>query len=152
MSNLLKSQKTHFTPNEKVKKEWYLVDASGQTLGRLASRLAYRLRGKHRTDYAPHQNMGDTLVVINASKIFISGNKNYQKIYYQHTGYTGNLKETSFAEMLAKNPEKIIQLAVKRMLPKNALGRALLNNLRIYAGTEHLHQAQKLKKWELTFN
>ena len=151
MSNLLKVQRTHFTRNEDIKQEWILIDAAKQGLGRLASRIAYRLRGKHRTDYASHQKIGDQIVVINASQVDISGNKREQKIYYRHTGYTGNLRKIRFSEMLAKNPENILKLAVKRMLPSGPLGRDMLANLHIYPESQHLHNAQKPQKWEPVF-
>ena len=151
MGNLLKVQRTHFTRNEDIKQDWILIDAAGQNLGRLASRIAYRLRGKHRTDYASHQNIGDQIVVINARQVHVSGNKGEQKIYYRHTGYTGNLRKIRFGEMLAKHPENILKLAVKRMLPAGPLGRNLLSNLHIYAEDQHLHNAQKPQKWEPVF-
>lgn len=151
MSNLLQAQKTHFTRNEDNKQEWILIDAAMQNLGRLASRIAYRLRGKHRTDYSGHQAMGDHIIVINAGKIHVSGNKQAQKIYYRHTGYTGNLRKIPFNEMLRKHPENILKLAVKRMLPSGPLGRKLLTNLHIYAKEEHLHSAQRPQQWEPVF-
>lgn len=151
MSNLLKVQRTHFTRNEDIKQEWILIDAAGQNLGRLASRIAHRLRGKHRTDYASHQDIGDCIVVINAAKIDVTGKKREQKVYYHHTGYTGNLRKIRFSEMLAKDPNNILKLAVKRMLPAGSLGRGLLGNLHIYAEAQHLHSAQKPQKWEPVF-
>ena len=151
MSNLLKSQRTHITRNEDIQQDWIWIDAEGQNLGRLASRIAYRLRGKHRTDYSPHQEIGDRIVVTNAEKIAVSGNKREQKIYYRHTGYTGNLRKIRFDEMLAKAPERILKLAVKRMLPSGHLGRSLLRNLHVYAGPQNSHRAQKPQKWEPVF-
>ncbi len=151
MSNLLAIQRTRFTRNEETDRKWIVIDASGQRLGRLASRIAHRLRGKHRSDYAPHQNIGDHIVVTNAVDVVVSGNKKEQKIYYKHTGYTGNLRQISFKTMLAKNPEKVIQLAVKRMLPSGALGRNLLGSLYVYPNAKHPHSAQKPQIWELSF-
>ncbi len=151
MSNLLKTQKTHFTRNEDIKKEWILIDADAKILGRLASQLAYRLRGKHRIDYSSHQDIGDRIVVVNAAKVKVSGNKHEQKIYYRHTGYTGNLRKILFKDMLKKSPEKIVKLAVKRMLPSGPLGRRLLDNLYIYEGLEHPHKSQNPKQWDPVF-
>lgn len=132
-----------------VRRAWYLIDAEGKTLGRLASELAKRLRGKHKPQYTPHVDTGDYLVVINAEKIRVTGNKLSDKMYYRHTGYVGNLKSTSLEKLLQTAPERAIQLAVKGMLPRGPLGRAMFRKLRVYAGTEHGHQAQQPQPLEL---
>jgi len=134
---------------EEVKREWYLVDAKGKTLGRLASEIAKILRGKHKPIYTPHVDCGDYVIVINAEKIRVTGKKLDDKIYYHHSGYMGGLKAIPLRRMLEKHPERVIELAVKRMLPKNRLGRAMLKKLKVYAGEEHPHQAQKPKKLEI---
>ena len=126
-----------------ISKKWYIVDAEGQTLGRLASQIAYILRGKHKPIFTPHMDTGDNVIVINAAKVKLSGNKELTKKYYRHTGYFGGLKETNVAELRANFPERILEKAVKGMLPHNALGRELFRNLRVYAGAEHGHEAQK---------
>ena len=125
-----------------MKPRWHVIDATGQTLGRLASRIARILLGKENPAYTPHLLTGDYVVVINASKIRVTGKKLTQKIYYRHSGYTGNLKEIALKDMLARHPERVIQLAVKGMLPDNALGRRMLKRLKVYAGPEHPHTAQ----------
>nr|WP_246167931.1 50S ribosomal protein L13 [Thermosulfurimonas marina] len=132
-----------------AKREWYVVDASGKTLGRLASEIAKRLRGKHRPEFAPHLDLGDFVVVINAEKVRLTGKKLDQKIYWRHSGYMGGLKLRTARQMLEKKPEEVIRLAVKRMLPKNRLGRKLLKKLKVYAGPEHPHQAQNPKPFEI---
>jgi large subunit ribosomal protein L13 len=126
-----------------VRREWYLVDADGKTLGRLASEIARRLRGKHKAQYTPHVDTGDYIVVVNAEKIRVTGNKLQNKMYHHHTGYIGNLKSINLAKLLEKAPERALEHAVKGMLPRNPLGRAMLGKLRIYAGTEHRHAAQQ---------
>ena len=126
-----------------VRREWYLVDADGKTLGRLASEVALRLRGKHKPQYTPHVDTGDFIVVVNAEKIHVTGNKLKDKMYYRHTGYVGNLKSMSLEKLLQKSPDRAITLAVKGMLPHNPLGRAMLRKLRVYAGPTHGHQAQQ---------
>lgn len=126
-----------------VRREWYLVDADGKTLGRLASEIARRLRGKHKAQYTPHVDTGDYIVVVNAEKIRVTGNKLQNKMYHHHTGYIGNLKSINLAKLLEKAPERALERAVKGMLPRNPLGRAMLGKLRIYAGTEHRHAAQQ---------
>ncbi|VAX07532.1 LSU ribosomal protein L13p (L13Ae) [hydrothermal vent metagenome] len=131
------------TKPAEVRRDWYLVDAADKTLGRLASRIAHRLRGKHKPEYTPHVDTGDYIVVVNAEKIHVTGNKMKDKIYYHHTGYVGNLKSISLEKLLAKAPERVIQAAVKGMLPKNSLGRAMYSKLRVYAGPEHGHAAQQ---------
>jgi len=123
--------------------DWYVVDAADKTLGRLASEIAHRLRGKHKAEYTPHVDTGDYIVVVNAEKIRVTGNKATGKIYHHHTGYPGGLKSISFEKLIDKAPERVIQGAVKGMLPKNPLGRAMFKKLKVYAGTEHPHAAQQ---------
>ena len=140
---------SYFAKPAEVTHEWYLVDATGQTLGRLASQIARLLMGKHKPNYTPGVDMGDFVVVINAERIRVTGRKLDQKIYYRHSGYPGGLKETTLREMLAKHPERVLYLAVKRMLPKTRLGRKQLKRLKVYAGPTHPHQAQKPKPFTL---
>jgi large subunit ribosomal protein L13 len=125
-----------------IERKWYVVDASDQVLGRLASQIATRLRGKHKPIFTPHLDTGDFIIVVNADKIRLTGEKLDKKLYYRHSGYLGNLKTVTARKLLEKKPEKVIQLAVKRMLPKNRLGRSQLKKLKIYAGPQHPHQAQ----------
>jgi large subunit ribosomal protein L13 len=132
-----------------VRREWLLVDATGKTLGRLASEIARRLRGKHKPEYTPHVDTGDYIVVVNAEKIHVTGNKMTDKIYYRHTGYIGNMKSISLEKLLQKAPERVIETAVKGMMPRNPLGRAMFKKLRVYAGPEHCHQAQQPKSLEI---
>ena len=132
-----------------VRRDWYVVDAEGQTLGRLATELARRLRGKHKPEYTPHVDTGDYIVVINAEKVRVTGRKTTDKMYYHHTGYIGNMKSISFDKLIAKAPERVIQTAVKGMLPKNPLGRAMFKKLKVYAGSEHQHAAQQPKTLEI---
>lgn len=132
-----------------VRRAWYLVDAEGKTLGRLAAELARRLRGKHKPQYTPHVDTGDYLVVINAEKIRVTGNKLQDKMYYRHTGWVGSLKSTSLSKLLETAPERAIEIAVKGMLPRGPLGRAMLKKLRVYAGPNHQHQAQQPQILEL---
>ncbi len=141
--------KTFMAKPETVKRDWYLVDASGKTLGRLAAELARRLRGKHKPEYTPHVDTGDYLVVINADKVAVTGRKEQQKIYFRHTGYIGHMKETPLGKMRERAPERIIEHAVRGMLPKNPLGRAMFRKLKVYAGPEHPHAAQQPKPLEL---
>ena len=126
-----------------VRREWFLIDAEGKTLGRLATELARRLRGKHKPCYTPHVDTGDYLVVVNAEKVRVTGNKLKDKMYYHHTGYIGNLKSTNLEKLMAKAPERVINHAVKGMMPRGPLGRAMLSKLRVYAGPEHAHAAQQ---------
>ena len=135
--------KTFTAQNETVQRDWYVVDAEGKTLGRLASELARRLRGKHKPVYTPHVDTGDHLIVINAEKIVVTGNKLQDKMYYRFTGYVGNLKSESLAQALDRHPERVIETAVKGMLPKNPLGRAMYRKLKVYAGPNHPHTAQQ---------
>lgn len=141
--------KTFSAKPETVKRDWYVVDASGKTLGRLATELARRLRGKHKAEYTPHVDTGDYLVVINADKVAVTGRKEQDKLYHHHTGYVGNLKTTSLEKLRAKAPERIIEIAVKGMLPKNPLGRAMFRKLKVYAGAEHQHAAQQPQKLDI---
>jgi large subunit ribosomal protein L13 len=135
--------KTFSANNETVKRDWYVVDADGLTLGRLATEIAHRLKGKHKAEYTPHVDTGDYIVVINAEKVHVTGNKRKGKIYYRHTGYPGGLKEMSFEKMIDHKPEQIIELAVKGMIPRNPLGRSMLSKLKVYAGSAHPHAAQQ---------
>jgi len=135
--------KTFFATNETVKRDWVLLDADGKTLGRLATEIAHRLRGKHKPEYTPHVDTGDYVVIINAAKIHATGNKHDGKIYYRHTGYPGGIKSTTLGEMLDKTPERVLEKAVKGMLPKGPLGYAQFRKLKVYAGAEHPHAAQQ---------
>jgi large subunit ribosomal protein L13 len=137
------TMKTYFANNETIENKWYLVDASGKVLGRLASQIAKYLRGKHKPEYTPHCDTGDYIVVINADQIKVTGNKAKDKVYYRHSGYPGGLKETTFDKLQAKDPTQIIEIAVKGMLPKNPLGRDMLRKLKVYSGAEHPHAAQQ---------
>jgi large subunit ribosomal protein L13 len=131
------------TKPAEVRRAWYLVDADGKTLGRLATAIAHRLRGKHKPQYTPHVDTGDYIVVVNAEKIRVTGNKLQDKMYYRHTGYVGNLKSINLGKLLESAPERAIEIAVKGMLPRGPLGRAMFRKLRVYAGAEHGHQAQQ---------
>lgn len=135
--------KTFTAKPETVKRDWYVVDATGKTLGRLASELAVRLRGKHKAEYTPHVDTGDYIIVLNADKVAVTGNKRNDKVYYHHTGYIGGIKQATFEEMIARRPERVIEIAVKGMLPKGPLGRAMFRKLKVYAGNEHNHAAQQ---------
>ena len=128
---------------ETVKRDWFLVDATGKTLGRLSTELARRLRGKHKPVYTPHVDTGDYLVVVNAEKIAVTGQKLDDKMYHHVTGYIGNIKSVALKDLLAKHPERVIEIAVKGMLPKNTLGRAMFKKLKVYKGGEHPHTAQQ---------
>ena len=128
---------------DKSERKWYVVDAEGATLGRLASEIAKVLRGKNKPEYTPHIDTGDYVIVVNAEKVKVTGKKLQQKIYYNHSDYVGGMKETTLAELLAKKPEKVIELAVKGMLPKGPMGRDMIKKLHVYAGPEHANQAQK---------
>lgn len=134
---------------ETVNKQWYVVDAEGEVLGRLASKVAFVLRGKHKTDFTPHVDCGDNVIVINAEKIRLTGNKLADKVYIRHSGYPGGQKSTTAQEMLTKHPGRVIEKAVKGMLPKNSLGAELFRNLYVYVGTEHEQGAQKPAKLDL---
>jgi large subunit ribosomal protein L13 len=134
--------KTFSAKAEETKKDWYVVDASGKVLGRLASEIALRLRGKHKTIYTPHVDTGDFIVVVNAEKIILTGKKLTDKIYYSYSGYPGGLRETAAGKMLAEKPENLIRIAVAGMMPKNNLGKKMLKKLKIYSGNAHPHDAQ----------
>lgn len=135
--------KTYFANSENIEHKWYVVDASGKVLGRMASQIAKYLRGKHKPEYTPHADAGDYIVVINASDVKVTGNKAEDKVYYRHSGYPGGIKETTFEKLIVKNPREVIERAVKGMLPKNPLGRAMLRKLKVYPGAEHPHEAQQ---------
>lgn len=132
-----------------VRREWYLVDAEGKTLGRMASEIARRLKGKHKPEFTPHVDTGDYIVVVNAEKVHVTGNKMKDKMYYHHTGYIGNLKSINLEKLLDEAPERVLESAVRGMLPRNPLGRAMLKKLRVYAGSEHGHQAQQPKPLDI---
>ena len=135
--------KTYMANPDKIERKWYVVDAEGQTLGRLAAEVAKVLRGKNKPEFTPHIDTGDNVIVINAEKIKVTGKKLDQKVYYHHSDYVGGMKETTLREMMAKKPEQVIELAVKGMLPKGPLGRTMIKKLHVYAGPEHAQQAQK---------
>tara|TARA_B100001013_G_scaffold93823_1_gene52293 strand:- start:118 stop:546 length:429 start_codon:yes stop_codon:yes gene_type:complete len=141
--------KTFSAKNHDVDRNWYLVDARNKTLGRLSTEIATRLRGKHKPIYTPHVDTGDYIVVVNASKIRVTGNKMTDKMYYKHTGYIGNLKSENLATMLEKYPEKVLMKSVRGMLPKSKLGSAMIKKLRVFAGPEHTHIAQQPEPLEL---
>ena len=141
--------KTYSAKPAEVERAWFVVDAEGKTLGRLATEIAHRLRGKHKPEYTPHVDTGDYIVVVNAEKIRVTGNKEKDKIYYKYTGYIGNLKAVPLGKMREMHPDRIIKNAVKGMLPKNPLGRAMFRKLKVYAGPEHTHQAQQPQPLEL---
>ena len=134
---------TYMANPAKIERKWYVVDAEGQTLGRLASEIAKVLRGKNKPVFTPHVDTGDYVIVVNAEKVKVTGKKMSQKVYYNHSDYVGGMKETTLREMMAKKPEKVIELAVKGMLPKGPLGRSMITKLHVYAGAEHPHAAQK---------
>ena len=135
--------KTFSAKPETVKRDWYVVDATGLTLGRLATEVASRLRGKHKPEYTPHVDTGDYIVIVNAEKIQVTGNKAQDKMYYSHTGFPGGLKSINFEKLNQRAPERIIEIAVKGMLPKNPLGRAMYRKMKVYAGANHPHAAQQ---------
>ena len=141
--------KTFSAKAHEVERSWYVVDADGKTLGRMATEIARRLRGKHKPEFTPHVDTGDYIVVINAEKVHVTGNKLADKMYYRNTGYIGNLKQQNLETLLAEHPERAIEYAVKGMLPKNSLGRAVYRKLKVYAGNQHPHEAQQPKVLEL---
>ncbi len=141
--------KTFSAKPHEVKRDWYVIDAKGKTLGRLASEIARRLRGKHKPEYTPHVDTGDYIIVINAEKVKVTGRKEQQKVYHHHSGYPGGIKSITLAKQRAQHPERIIETAVRGMLPKNPLGRAMFRKLKVYAGSQHNHQAQQPKVLEL---
>jgi large subunit ribosomal protein L13 len=138
-------RKTYYPKADEITREWYIADANGQNLGRFASRIAKVLMGKHRPTFTPGVDSGDYVVVVNCEHIVVTGNKLEEKMYYHHSGYPGGLKETNLRNMLEKHPDRVIQLAVKGMLPKNTHGRNLLKKLKVYVGPDHPHQAQNPK-------
>ena len=142
-------QKTHFTTPNEISRKWYVVDAQGKTLGRLATEIAQVLRGKHKPEFVPNLDVGDYVVVINCEKIRVTGNKLDDKKYYRHSGYNGGLSEITLRRQLEKFPDRVIQIAVRGMLPKNVLGRSMLKKLKIYAGDSHPHASQNPKVLEL---
>ncbi|AVV33552.1 50S ribosomal protein L13 [Cobetia sp. cqz5-12] len=135
--------KTFTAKPQSVQRDWFVVDAAGKTLGRMATEIARRLRGKHKAEYTPHVDTGDYIVVINAEKVAVTGRKAEAKTYYRHTGYPGGLRSMNFNQMIEHKPERVIELAVKGMLPKGPLGRAMQSKLKVYAGSEHPHAAQQ---------
>ena len=135
--------KTFSAKSHEVKRDWYVVDATNKTLGRLSSEIASRLRGKHKPEYTPHVDTGDYIVVVNAEKIRVTGNKLKDKMYHRYTGYVGNLKSMSLEKLLSEAPERALEFAVKGMLPRNPLGRQMYSKLRVFAGPEHTHEAQQ---------
>ncbi|HWO99570.1 MAG TPA: 50S ribosomal protein L13 [Methylococcus sp.] len=141
--------KTFSAKPAEVKRDWYVIDAEGKTLGRLSTEIARRLRGKHKPEYTPHVDTGDYIVVVNAAKVRVTGTKERDKIYYKHTGYIGNMKSISLGKLRERHPERILEIAVKGMLPKNPLGRAMFRKLKVYAGPTHQHQAQQPKLLEI---
>ncbi len=147
--NLQIPAKTVFAKAGSVRGDWYVIDATGKTLGRLATQIAHRLKGKHKPDYSPHVDMGDHIVVLNAGKIRVTGRKLTDKIYYHHSGYVGGIKSIALQKLLDEHPERAIQIAVKGMLPKNPLGRSMFRKLHVFAGGEHPHQAQQPKPLEI---
>ena len=135
--------KTFSAKANEVKRDWFLVDANGKTLGRLATEVASRLRGKHKAEYTPHVDTGDYIVIVNAAKITVTGNKFEDKMYHHHSGYIGNLKSVPFKDLIKKKPEEVIQKAVKGMLPKGPLGREMVRKMKVFSGSEHSHAAQQ---------
>ncbi|MFD2115051.1 50S ribosomal protein L13 [Paenibacillus yanchengensis] len=140
---------TYMAKPSDIERKWYVVDAAGKTLGRLATEVASLIRGKHKPQFTPHLDTGDFVVVVNAEKIVLTGNKMQDKMYYRHSGYTGGLKTTPAQDMISKKPERVIELAVHGMLPKNRLGNKMKLKLKVYAGAEHPHQAQNPEVYEL---
>jgi len=141
--------KTFSAKPETVKRDWYVINAEGKTLGRLATEIARRLRGKHKAEYTPHVDTGDYIVVVNAEKIGVTGRKAKDKMYYHHTGFPGGIKSISFEKQIDKAPQRVLETAVKGMLPKNPLGRAMFKKLKVFAGPEHAHAAQQPKVLEI---
>lgn len=141
--------KTISATPETVKRDWYIIDASGKTLGRMAAEVAHRLRGKHKPEYTPHVDTGDYIVIINAEKVHVTGKKATDKMYHRHTGYPGGLKSINFNKLIDKAPERVIQSAVKGMLPKGPLGRAMFKKMKVYAGDVHPHTAQQPQELKL---
>ena len=142
--------KTFSAKERNIRRKWLVIDAADKTLGRLASEVASRLRGKHKPEYTPHVDTGDYIIVVNAALVKVTGKKREDKKYYRHTGYPGGLKDVNFEELISTKPEKVIELAVKGMLPKNALGRAMIKKLKVYKGEKHPHEAQQPEVLELS--
>ena len=143
------NNKTYLAKNSEIERKWYIIDASGKPLGRIAAEAAKLLRGKHKPTFTPNVDTGDHVIILNCRDVILTGKKLDQKIYRHHTGYIGNMKETSARNMLEQKPERAMMLAIKGMLPKNRLGRQMINKVRIYAGSEHENQAQKPEIWEV---
>ena len=141
--------KTYTPRQDDIQREWFVIDAKDQTLGRLATQVAVLLRGKHKPIYAPHMDVGDFVIIINADKIRVTGNKLDQKVYYRHSGYPGGIKSRTLREQLNRFPDRVIRTAVRGMLPKNSLGRHMIKKLKVYAGDKHPHQAQQPRVYEL---
>ena len=141
--------KTFSAKPEEVKRDWYVIDAEGKTLGRLATEVARRLRGKHKAEYTPHVDTGDYIIVVNAEKVTVTGNKTSDKMYYRHSGYPGGIREINFEKLQDQKPEMIIEKAVKGMLPRNPLGRAMFSKLKVYAGETHPHAAQQPQELQI---
>jgi len=141
--------KTYSAKSHEVKRDWYIVDATGKVLGRVAAEIARRLRGKHKPEFTPHVDTGDYIVVVNAEKLRVTGNKAKDKLYHRHTTYPGGLRTTNFEKMQSKHPERVLQLAVKGMLPKGPLGYAMIKKMKIYPGAEHPHSAQQPKPLQI---
>ena len=146
---LLGIMKTLSIKQEDVRRSWYVIDAADKTLGRLSTQIAIRIRGKHKPEYTPHVDTGDYVVVVNADKVRVTGNKMNDKIYHHHTGYPGGIKSVSLAKLLQKKPEKVVEMAVKGMMPKNKLSRSMINKLKVYAGSDHPHAAQQPQPLEI---
>ncbi len=144
--------KTYSAKASEVKRDWYVIDAADKVLGRLATEVARRLKGKHKAEYTPHVDTGDNIIVVNAEKVRVTGRKTSDKMYHHHTGYPGGLKSESFEKLQARKPEQIIELAIKGMLPKNPLGRQMFRKLKVYAGQEHPHTAQQPKELDIEGN
>ena len=141
--------KTLSIKQEDVRRSWYVIDATDRTLGRLSTQIALRIRGKHKAEFTPHVDTGDYVVVINAEKVRVTGNKLDEKIYNHHTGFPGGIKSISLAKLMQKSPEKVVEMAVKGMMPKSKLGRSMISKLKVYAGSEHPHAAQQPQPLEL---
>jgi large subunit ribosomal protein L13 len=151
----MSSSLTQMTPSAKaadVKRDWFIIDAAGKTLGRMATQIALRLRGKHKAIYTPHADTGDYIIVINAAQVKVTGNKAKDKIYYHHTGYIGGIKQITFEKLLQKSPQRVIEIAVKGMLPKGPLGRDMYRKLKVYSDANHTHEAQQPKLLEIDGN
>lgn len=141
--------KTFSAKSAEIKRDWFVIDASGKTLGRLATEVARRLRGKHKAEFTPHVDTGDYIIIVNAKEVKVTGNKSQDKMYHFHTGFIGNMKHFTFEKLIERSPERVIELAVKGMLPKNPLGREMYRKLKVYAGSEHNHAAQQPKPLEI---